>query len=693
MSLVTALKKNLMSKNISMNGYLKNKLKDVTPTNLDLEDSSRLNSFQMGLTQIATKFKNEYEMKIYRYSKSDIGHDAIGFISYSEYDKNSDNFLPLFIVSPIFIYAPDVDEFIYKRKKGEGIESLINFKSKWQDFVKNESMSAKEKEEIDEKTASYSEFQEIILPYIQQFMTLNEEEARHFAKDRISKNHHKDVSKKANEILDRIEDIQQMEDELNLRELQYEQDSVELENKITRYNNTVKRFEEKFIELEESLNYVTEMEKELEAKYQKIKSYSERISVYNDEENGHTSESSLNHSKQYFDDHTKVYVDSLIEQVRNTIIAELKGDIADYKKHNYSKEEMEKNIQSKVEYILKSYDESLDELEELDKEPLKLTLSYLEVDTDILSKELAMKLDVPDSRKEEHVKELYEKYLQFIESIFTENGGKTKEDIESMKAIVRFTDKLKGKNGFEIVENNAKSITMLLKRKFEDEYHYYVVSPVLLANLTASKNHHHYAGYSVTNFNTDIGKDDFDFYKHLIAYITNYTMERKGKMKFEAEQVKKIGTTDESWTRRLNNIEHFIKINAINHETLKRYGLNVSVNKDETKTIPLSKTVNYTGGFLVFKGYLGYLIVTENRIAIRQNNNKNLMIKYQTNKEIQEIFSKNKKALSEILVNTSKYSQKDVDKVYSIVTNFIVSGLSLITDYEKIYKKVKEQEN
>lgn len=687
MSLVKNVQKYLTSQNLKINKYLEKELSQINPKNLTIEDETRLDMLQKGLMESINELKNKHDVTVVKYTKSDIGHNAIGIVPLKEIEKNPNNYLPIFVINPLFVYAPDINEFIYKRKSGEGIETLINFQEKWEKYTENPNMSEKEKLNLLDRVDSLSDFKEILLPNIQKYMTLSKEEATKLAEHKLSQKYNEDTANKVTQILKKLEDIEQLEDELNLKELQYEQDSVDLELKIDKYNNTVKKFESKFNELEESLNYVTDMENKIRTKYKSIQEFADKLTIYDN----NISEGDLQSYQSYFNDHTKVYIDSLVAQFRNTVIDELKVSIEDFKTHMKSTQEKEASLKTDLDYILNSYRESLKDLEDIERKPLELTLDYLEVDMEMLAKDLAMKIQIEVNNSDEEVKKAYQEYLKIIEKIYKTSGDKSKEDIESMKQIVKFADSLKGNSEFSILESNSKHLALLAKRTFKKENYYYVISPVIFANLL--EKNHNYAGYLVSDYSSEIGTDDVNFFNRIISFITTYTLDRKEKFKQTKDSIKVISSTDDNWLRRLTNIEYYLKLNAMKHETIKRYGINIAISKDLNKEIQLSNSINYKGGFLAFKGHNGYVIITNNRVVIKYNSNKNISLKYETNKDLQEIFNKAEMPIIQAVVNTDKYTMQDSKKILNHIKSIVTTGLSLISDYKNQYTQFTGEKN
>lgn len=657
--------KSASNKNQDIYEYLKEKIQLKSEETVN--DQNRLYRFRNYVLEMEDELEKVSRFKIEYYNATILGVDAIAFIDIDDYQENQEKAMPLYIVSPLFVYAPDVDKMIYMREGDtDDISELLNYQADWKLNANTNSRSSKNDSDLENLRTSINDFKEIILPMIQKTMVDDSEQDKKMARESILQTESDRVKK----YVEKAINLEDAEHELNLKQLQYQEDSLDFERKVERYNTNVKAFQKKLDELKDGIAYLKERENEL----------IQLSNTVNDLEN---TKSILPQEKL---EEIQEMIEGIIKQYQQDSISAITNIMKDMSTP-VDKEEITNQLNETIDNIIETYKTKVFETNDIqDKEPLEMTMNYLEVNKEDLITpvvEEATKIANKPFKLESYHNVAIMNSIRNVQDAYKSVNGIQESDVECLKKLCSFLKQLNMTESISIVKNYSNEGCLIFRKETNNQTNLYVLSPVLFGNVTTQE---YYAGFDVeNNLNTseEIQIKDEQFFGKIISYITAYYLNRTNSKEIKLKEISE--PKESNWTNKMLNAKAYLQLNAHMHKKIEQLGVQIGFG---TGKVQVSDKEIYNGSAIGYLGLYGFLYILPTKIVLVDRENNYQSVPYETNIQLASILSSNNK-YAKFLVDNPKLNLSD-KKLIQLLFTPLISGLDLRGNY---VKRLQEKQN
>lgn len=653
---------NIGGRNTDVVGYLQSKIEiDIAE---QTEDMNRIFNFRNYVESLEDALEEDSGYKVEYYSASILGVEAVAFIDVDEYDKHRDNSLPSYVVSPLFVYAPDIDRMLYKRSSSElGIEKLLNFTIPIRVSGYTKSDDERENEEKEDIKISYTNFKTVILPIIRESMTEDEAQAKVLERRKAIEME----STKVKEYVSNAQNLDEAYEKLLLKEIEYHTKSREIAEDISAYNENVALFDTKLKDLEVGLTYLEEKKQELIALNSEVEDIENKSIV--------DMPTILRESK--------LTMSEMFEKYKEEYLNSLKSEMINAKKneHEIDKNKMKETMDNLLSDFISNH-----QVEEREYDDINgvhdIILEFLTIESEKIANNSMNSLNLFDSS-------VLQKPIKQLEAGYNYLKGNLHLDNEAYKQIIQELGEIQKETHIRIIRKDNKNRFIIFLMEVDGFVNAYFVSPILVSNATLDiayagfsngekqRTTEEYAIRTKENVSTT-EKEDGKVLANIIEIVKDNFKSREEKIK-EFVFKQEVTDFDETWSTKVDSFLAYLKLNLPIYQKLVDSNILVSASHD-TK-IPLDRSVIYSGSYIAFKTASYTIIISAKNVYYIKNDTKTLAtkVKYESITELSKIIQQNKNVFGE-----------NPDKKLQLIIRLLL-GLDLRGNYVKHLNKYEEE--
>lgn len=603
-----------------------------------LTDGQRMYRFKKYINSLEKDLAENSLFKIAYYNSSILGTEAVAFIDSEDYDKYGDNGIPLYIVSPLFVYSPLIKQMIYMRKGAtEDISGLLNYQLDYKMTIVNEDDDVNTK---NIKTVM-KDFNNIILPLILETMTDSDDQDKELARKSVL-----DLeSDKVKTLVKTAQELEGFEDELVNRKLQYEDDSIEFQHKVEKFNKQVLAFYKKVEDVDNAIEDLQEQELILKEQYKNVTRLKEVL--------GDVPEHFLIDIDREIETIAKQYKASIISGIKEALY---EGNIKELDFNQISNQ------------ILNEFREDIAKSELDHTEIYEMTLDCFTTDINEMAEEIEdiVEKDIFNFEITSYHQAIFSKSINLLKAGYTKFGVKSKADEPVLEAINEYLGKLVERKDIKILKQSSQLGCYIFAMELNNKINFYLISPILFGNISNSQ---YYSGFPTNSeYERNSEYADREFFSNMIKYLDAHYLKRLEKPKV----VTKEESADSTWAKKIENVKNNLTKNPMIAESYSKLGIKLDIGTTKMK---LSSTEIYSGSIIKISGNSHNIFIIDGYL-MAQDSAKLNRVKFNSIAELSELLEKSIAFTNGMISKSHKFNDK---QLHQIIYSPICSGLDLRT--------------
>lgn len=603
-----------------------------------LTDGQRMYRFKKYINSLEKDLAENSMFKIAYYNSSILGTEAVAFIDSEDYDKYGDNGIPLYIVSPLFVYSPLIKQMIYMRKGDtEDISGLLNYQLDYKMTIVNEDDDVNTK---NIKTVM-KDFNNIILPLILETMTDSDDQDKELARKSVLGLE----SDKVKTLVKTAQELEGFEDELVNRKLQYEDDSIEFQQKVEKFNKQVLAFYKKVEDVDNAIEDLHEQELILKDQYKNVTRLKEVL--------GDVPEHFLIDIDREIETIAKQYKASIISGIKEALY---EGNIKELDFNQISNQ------------ILKEFREDIAKSELDHTEIYEMTLDCFTTDINEMAEEIEdiVEKDIFNFEITSYHQAIFSKAINLLKAGYTKFGAKSKADEPVLEAINEYLGKLVERKDIKILKQSSQLGCYIFAMELNNKINFYLISPILFGNISNSQ---YYSGFPTNSeYERNSEYADREFFSNMIKYLDAHYLKRLEKPKV----VTKEESADSTWAKKIENVKNNLTKNPMIAESYSKLGIKLDIGTTKMK---LSSTEIYSGSIIKISGNSHNIFIIDGYL-MAQDSSKLNRVKFNSIAELSELLEKSIAFTQGMISKSHKFNDK---QLHQIIYSPICSGLDLRT--------------